>query len=167
MSLPKRILVPTDFSELAGAALKYAKELAAAVGASLQVLHVMEDPLPGLRQADHVCSVLAIREQLEREAGEELARLFTPEERTSLHVEATTIWGIPYAQILRFSIDNSSDLIVMGTHGRGAILHALIGSVAERVVRHATCPVLTIHSGNATALARDAANASTEPTGPA
>jgi len=164
MSLPKRILVPTDFSELAGAALTYAKELAGAVGASLQVLHVMEDPLPGLRQADHVCSVLAIREQLEREAGEELAKLFTPEERQRLHAETTAVWGTPYAQILKFSVDNHSDLIVMGTHGRGAVLHALIGSVAERVVRHASCPVLTIHNAPSAAAAQGAIGPQAGPT---
>ena len=146
MALPKRILVPTDFSEPAAAALDYAKTLAEATRASLQVLHVMEDPLPGLRQPDHVCSVLAIREQLEREAGEQLEAVFTPEERTKFHAVTTAQWGTPHAQILKIADENHIDLIVMGTQGRGAILHALMGSVAERVVRHAKCPVLTIHS---------------------
>lgn len=146
MALPKRILVPTDFSEPAAAALAYAKTLAEAVGASLEVLHVMEDPLPGLRQPDHVCSVPAIREQLEREAGEQLKAVFTPEERTMLHAVTTAHWGTPYAQILKTASENNTDLIVMGTQGRGALLHALMGSVAERVVRHARCPVLTVHS---------------------
>jgi nucleotide-binding universal stress UspA family protein len=149
MSVPKRILVPTDFSPPAEAALDYAKSLAEAVGASLHVLHVMEDPLPGLRSAHHVCSVPAIREQLEQESGEQLMKLFTPDEKAKLRAETTAEWGIPHARILEFANTDHIDLIIMGTQGRGAILHALMGSVAERVVRYATCPVMTIRSAPA------------------
>lgn len=144
MSLPKCILVPTDFSAPAGGALKYAKTLAEALGASLHVLYVMDDPLLGFKMPDHVCSIPAIRQQLEREAQEQLAKVFTPEERTKFRAELTAEWGSPYAKILEFAKDHAIDLIIMGTHGRGAIQHALMGSVAERVVRHASCPVLTI-----------------------
>jgi nucleotide-binding universal stress UspA family protein len=146
MALPKRILVPTDFSAPAEVALNYARELAQAVGASLHVLYVMDDPLPGIKMPDHVCSIPAIRRQLEREASEQLATVLTPDERTRFRAETTAEWGNPYVTILKFTSDHDIDLIVMGTHGRGAILHALMGSVAERVVRHAPCPVLTVHT---------------------
>lgn len=144
MSLPKRILVPTDFSPPADAALAYAKTLAEALGASLHVLYVLDDPLPGFKMPDHVCSIPAIKQQLEREAAEKLAVVFTPEERAKFRAETTAEWGNPYAKVLAFAKDHNIDLIVMGTHGRGAIQHVLLGNVAERVVRHATCPVLTI-----------------------
>lgn len=144
MSLPKRILVPTDFSAPAAAALNYAKTLAEALGASLQVLAVMDDPLPGIKMPDHVCSIPAIRQQIEQETGEHLAKVLAPAERAKFRAELTAVWGNPYAKILEFAKDHAIDLIVMGTHGRGAILHALLGSVAERVVRHAACPVLTV-----------------------
>ena len=110
----------------------------------MHVLHVMDDPLPGFKLPDHVCSIPAIRKQLEREASEHLATLLTSEERTKFRAALTYEWGNPYLKILEFTKDHGIDLIVMGTHGRGAILHALMGSVAERVVRHSTCPVLTI-----------------------
>jgi len=154
MSLPKRILVPTDFSPPAAAAMNYAKTLAEAVGASLQVLAVMDDPLPGIKMPDHVCSIPAIRHQIERETEEHLAKVLTPDERAKFRAELTAAWGNPFAKILEFARDHDSDLIVMGTHGRGAILHALLGSVAERIVRHASCPVLTIRSAPETVPAK-------------
>ena len=113
-------------------------------GASLHVLHVMDDPLPGIKMPDHVCSIPAIRKQLEREAAESLDNLLTADERTKFHATLTAEWGKPYAKVLTFAQDHKIDLIIMGTHGRGAIEHALIGSVAERVVRRSVCPVLTI-----------------------
>ncbi|MBI3866463.1 MAG: universal stress protein [Planctomycetia bacterium] len=144
MPVPQRILVPTDFSEPAQAALDYAKTLAEALGASLQVLYVMDDPLPGFKMPDHVCSIPAIKRQLEREAADQLAAALTPQEKAKFRAELTSVWGNPYAKVLEFAKERNIDLIVMGTHGRGALQHVLMGSVAERVVRHAPCPVLTI-----------------------
>lgn len=153
MSLPKHILVPTDFSKPAGAALDYAKTLAQALGASLHILCVMDDPMPGFKMPDHVCSIPAIRRQLEAEAHEQLAKLLTPEERQTFRAELTAEWGNPFAKVLDFATKHDIDLIVMGTHGRGALEQVLIGSVAERVVRQATCPVLTIRPARKTTLA--------------
>jgi nucleotide-binding universal stress UspA family protein len=144
MSPPKSILVATDFSQPSTAALNYAKMLAGALGASLHVLHVMEDPLLGIKWPDYECPIPVIRKQLEREAAEHLDELLTADERAKLKVSLTAEWGKPYAKVLSFAEEHNIDLIVMGTHGRGALEHALMGSVAERVVRHAVCPVLTI-----------------------
>src|SRR5579872_4869436 len=126
MSLPKRILVPTDFSPTAEAALAYAKTLAEALGASLHVLCVLDDPLPGLKMPDHVCSIPAIKKQLEREAAEKLALVFTPEEQAKFRAESTAEWGNPYAKVLSFAKDHSIDLIIMGTHGQSAIQNVLM-----------------------------------------
>jgi nucleotide-binding universal stress UspA family protein len=145
MFSPKRILVPTDFSTPAAAALNDAKAIAEAFAASLLVLHVLDDPLPGFKMPDHVCPVEAIRKQLEREAAEQLGKLLTPDERQKFRAELTTEWGSPYAKVLEFAKKHQVDLIVMGTHGRGAIGHWIMGSVAERIVRLAPCPVLTVH----------------------
>jgi len=144
VSIPKRILVPTDFSASADAALDYAKTLASALGASLHILFVLDDPLPGLKMPDHVCSIPAIRRQLELEAKEKLDKVLTPAERTAFQAELTAEWGNPHSKVVAFAKDHNIELIIMGTHGRGVIEHTLIGSVAERVVRHARCPVLTI-----------------------
>jgi nucleotide-binding universal stress UspA family protein len=91
-----------------------------------------------------VCSIPAIRKQLEREAAEHLDKLLTADERTKFRTSLTAEWGKPYAKVLAFAEEHNIDLIIMGTHGRGALEHALMGSVAERVVRHSVCPVLTI-----------------------
>ncbi|MBS0262579.1 MAG: universal stress protein [Planctomycetes bacterium] len=146
MFAPQRILVPTDFSPSAEVALQHAKSLATAYGSSLTVLHVMDDPLPGFKMPDHVCSIKPIREQLEREAAEHLDGLLTADERQKFRAECLAAWGNPYGKILEYTEAHPIDLIVMGTHGRGAIGHFFMGSVAERVVRMAKCPVLTVRS---------------------
>ena len=69
----------------------------------------------------------------------------TADDRRALKATATTILGHPVSEILRFATDERIELIVMGTHGRGPLGHMVMGSVAERVVRHAPCPVLTVH----------------------
>ena len=147
MNSPKRILVPTDFSAQAEAALNYGKMLAETCGASLLVLHVIEDPLPGFKMPDGVCPIKAIKKQLESESAEQLEKLLTSEERQKFRAELTAEWGIPYAKVLEFASTRQADLIVMGTHGRGAIERLVMGNVAERVVRLAPCPVLTIRGG--------------------
>ena len=79
-----------------------------------------------------------------RQAQERLGALFTDEERRRFRVRTALRLGSPFVEIIRYARDEHADLIVMGTHGRGAIAHMLLGSVAERVVRKAACPVLTV-----------------------
>jgi nucleotide-binding universal stress UspA family protein len=81
---------------------------------------------------------------MERQARERLDRLFTPEDRERFHVATALRVGSPFVEVIRYARDHDVDLIVMGTHGRGAIAHMLLGSVAERVVRKAPCAVLTV-----------------------
>jgi nucleotide-binding universal stress UspA family protein len=144
MSLPKQILVPIDFSETAAAALDYSKALAAAVGAALHVLHVMDDPLLGFKLPDHVCPIPTIRKFLEQEASDHMSKDLTADEQKKFRAELISVWGSPYLKVIEYAKDHDIDLIVMGTHGRGMIGHLLLGNVAERVVRHASCPVLVI-----------------------
>lgn len=144
MSLPKQILVPIDFSETAAGALDYAKTLAAAVGAALHVLHVMDDPLPGFKPPDHVCSIPSIRKLMEQEARDHVSQVLTPDEQKKFRAELVTVWGSPYLKVIEYAKAHDIDLIVMGTHGRGMIGQLLLGNVAERVVRQASCPVLVI-----------------------
>ena len=141
----KKILVPIDFSETAETALHYAKELARQAGGELHLLHVVDDPMllaawpivaggPAVETGDEGA---AVRERLEN--------LLTPLERAQMRTEADVIVGDPTGfAISRYAAENEFELIVMGTHGRGALAHAVLGSVAEHVVRSAPCPVLTI-----------------------
>jgi nucleotide-binding universal stress UspA family protein len=148
-----RILVPTDFSAQSDAALATAKDLAARFGASLHLVHVLEDPYAVATYSADALGYLppGIKESWQQEAEKHLNALLTPAERTALKATTTVLFGGAAArEIVEHAQDKRIDLIVMGTHGRGGFAHLLIGSVAERVVRTATCPVLTVR-GVATA----------------
>lgn len=139
-----RILVPVDFSETSAAALKYALALADAFGSEIHVLHVL-DSGPSQRLAAEMAMIAPDALQVERtHADAELAQLLTRDEVTRYRARLATVTGVPFAAIVGYARQSDIDLIVMGTHGRGAVAHLLIGSVAERVVRKAPCPVLTI-----------------------
>jgi nucleotide-binding universal stress UspA family protein len=140
----KRIVLPTDFSDTAAVALKYAKALAEAFGSALHVLHVLEDPLPGWKPSGHVSPVPIIRTNMEHDVDVQMAKLLTDAERQRFQVKTATPWGSAFVEIIRYAKSNDIDLIVMGTHGNGPIAHMLLGSVAENVVRKAPCPVLTV-----------------------
>ena len=141
----KRILVPVDFSDYSIKALDCAKTLAEKFGAALHVLTVVPDPFvlpdPG---PWYVPLPEGYAEGLRQGAESQLGGLLTQAERTQLRAETAVSFGNPYPEILDYVKRASIDLIVMGTHGRGAVAHALMGSVAEKVVRTAPCPVLTI-----------------------
>lgn len=140
-----RILVPVDFSEHSGRALDCAKTLAGKFGASLHLLTVVPNPFtlpdPG---PWYVPLPEGYAEGLRQDSESHLRGLLTQAEQTQLHSECAVAFGDPYREILDYVRRGSIDLIVMGTHGRGGVAHALMGSVAEKVVRTAPCPVLTI-----------------------
>ena len=141
----RKILVPIDFSETAETALHYGKELARQFGAELHLLHVCEDSM--LLAGWPVLAAGAAPEAGEEAAAirEQLKNLFTPEDRTRLKTEVHVIVGEPTGlAISRYAAEHEFELIVMGTHGRGPLTHALMGSVAEKVVQSAPSPVLTI-----------------------
>lgn len=141
----QRILLPTDFSVPAEKARDYAVAMAGPIEAELHVLYVSEPyPVP-----DGTGNYAMIDEPVApRVLADARARLTELMKdcgiRDSLLVCAARI-GNPIVEILKYAAENNIDLIVMGTHGRTGLAHALIGSVAEKVVRTATCPVLTVH----------------------
>jgi nucleotide-binding universal stress UspA family protein len=135
----KRILVPIDFSERSEAALQYGVELARRFSARLYLLHVPEHP--GKAAAE----CLGLFETIQSAAHDRLSRLLSAEERRELRPEYAMRLGTPWQEIVRYATDYEIDLIVMGTHGRDGEALALLGSVAEKVVRKASCPVLTVH----------------------
>jgi nucleotide-binding universal stress UspA family protein len=141
----QRILVPTDFSEPSDEALNYAKGLAEGFGASIHLLHVLEDLAAHAWTTEvYVAALPGVHEEMERQARERLEQQLTPEERAKYRAEVVLRMGSPFVEIVRYAREQKADLVVIGTHGRGAIAHMLLGSVAERVVRKAPCPVLTV-----------------------
>jgi nucleotide-binding universal stress UspA family protein len=145
MIVLKNVLVPTDFSDTSEVALKYGKALAGAFGATLHVVHVIEEPYgqPWAVEA-YGFSLAALQDEWIKEANTRIAATVTDEERQTLKARTATVLGHPVMEVLRYADEQSVDLIVMGTHGRGPLGHLVLGSVAERVVRKAPCPVLTV-----------------------
>jgi universal stress protein A len=145
----RQILVPTDFSEPSRAALDYAAELARPLGATLDVLHVWEAPVfvpPSMLPEAGVADVAAL--ELYRESAEsQLATFVADAKKRGIAVRTSFAELGPAAHtIAEFARARHYDLIVIGTHGRTGLAHVVIGSVAERVVRYAHCPVLAVRS---------------------
>jgi nucleotide-binding universal stress UspA family protein len=138
----KRMLVPHDFSDTSETAVRYAVELARRFGARLYFLNVSER----LRMEMSTEFPMGLDEAVESAVRERLMTTVTPEERNQLKPLFIVLPGAPAAEIVRYAKDENIDLIVMGTHGRGLVAHVVLGSVAERVVRTAPCPVLTIRN---------------------
>lgn len=141
----KTILVPTDFSETSEVALRYGKSLAQTFGAALHVIHVVQEPFaqPWAVEA-YGFSLATLQAEWQRDASARVEGLLSAEERAELNATLTTVLGHPFVEILRYAKEQEVDLIVLGTHGRGPLGHLVMGSVAERVVRKAPCPVLTV-----------------------
>ena len=140
----KKILVPTDFSDCSDAAVKYGRAFATAFQASLHLLHIVQDPYTQPWAAEAFPAPLGeMLVEWQTQAGKRLATLLPEPERENAVV--ATLVGSPFQEIVRYASEQEIDLIVIGTHGRGALGHMLLGSVAEKVVRKAPCPVLTVH----------------------
>ncbi|HMK60323.1 MAG TPA: universal stress protein [Dissulfurispiraceae bacterium] len=141
-----RILFPTDFSEGALAALPNAVDLAKSYGAKLYLLHVIYDmSMASGLHVPHI-SLDALYNEMEKSAVKELNNFGAELRRELTGVECKVIRGVPYDEILKFAAGNDIDIIVLGTHGRHGIDRVIFGSTAEKVVRNATCPVLTVRS---------------------
>jgi len=146
MILIKRVLVATDFSEPSDAALTYGRELARTFAATLHVLHVTDNMTLQYGLEGYSTLLPEMQEDVEASARQQLDGLITVQDRLALQAKPVVITAVAKAvAIVDYATDHAIDLIVMGTHGRGAISHLLMGSIAERVVRTAPCPVLTVH----------------------
>ena len=148
-----RILAPTDFSKYSGFALEWAAYLAQCMKADLVLLHVISEEegkimeeiigegaviqIPkGIRQN--------VVEDRQKKLKEQYEMVVARDIKASLKAEEMIRIGVPFLEVVKVAKEKDVDLIVMGTHGRTGLSHVLIGSVAEKVVHHAHCGVLTI-----------------------
>ncbi len=142
----ERFLVPIDFSEYAERALDYAIDLAKQLGARLTLLHVVsahimpELPLTIDETTETVPE--GYMRELEKRAQQGLEQYLKRAQDAGVTGDVVVVHGIPFQSIIDTAKDRNADLIVMGTHGRTGLKHVLLGSVAEKVVRFAPCPVL-------------------------
>jgi nucleotide-binding universal stress UspA family protein len=139
-----RIVIPTDFSDCAEEAWGLAQRVAAASDAELLLTHVLvETPLysEGPFTMEKTRQVF---EAARRWATETLEVWAAKARGAGLHVRVVLRTGVPHEEIVALATDEKADLVVIGTHGRGGINRALLGSVTDRVVRLAPCPVLTV-----------------------
>jgi nucleotide-binding universal stress UspA family protein len=143
MMAVQRFLVPVDFSDHANQALDYAMSLARKLGARLTLLHVIQ-PLP-LGGADMGMALpYTYIQELEAEISNSMQAYLERVTAAGLEGEIAVVHGVPFHEIIETAKIQQVDLIVMGTHGRTGIQHVLLGSVAEKVVRLAPCPVLVV-----------------------
>jgi nucleotide-binding universal stress UspA family protein len=142
----EKLLFPTDFSDLALVPLAHAKKLTTAFGAEFHCIHVVDEAfqywtalgpesLPIGPPPEEVLELA--KKRMEQFRAAHLAELPRP-------ATCEVLLGRPFAEIIRYAREQAIDLIVMGTHGRGAIAQMLLGSTAEKVVRKAPCAVLTV-----------------------
>jgi nucleotide-binding universal stress UspA family protein len=139
--IAQHILVPIDFSEYANQALDYAIELAQKLQAHLTFLHVIH--LTPMAMGEIGASGLVpYLEEIETDAQQRMEGIVDRVHQEGLEGEISIVQGVPFQIIVDMAGNRDVDLIVMGTHGRTGLTHALMGSVAEKVVRLAPCPVL-------------------------
>jgi Universal stress protein UspA and related nucleotide-binding proteins len=144
----KNVLVAIDFGEASETALAYGRELARMAGATLHVLHVVENVIAGAVGVEgYVTDFASLQREVEESARKQLDSMVTDEDRRTLAAKTVTkTSNSPALSIVSYARDAHIDLIIVGTHGRGGMAHLFMGSVAERVVRTAPCPVLTVRN---------------------
>ncbi len=143
----RRILVPTDFGPASALALEYGKVMARDTGAELHVLHAVTTvvpvgDMPPVVGADLNTPTISL--DLEADARTRLHAFVTGDGGASTVIEAVTTTMSGAEAITAYAVDEHIDLIVMGTHGRGALAQSLLGSVTDRVIRTSPCPVLAV-----------------------
>ena len=140
----KELLIPTDFSEYSMRAIDYGVEIAEKFDSHLTLVYVVE---PLLQAADLTWTTVDFEElnKAHKETAEkQLAKLVEERIPEGIRRDSVILFGKAFVEILKYAREENADLIVMATHGRGAISHLLMGSTAEKVVRKASCPVLTV-----------------------
>jgi nucleotide-binding universal stress UspA family protein len=140
------VLVATDFSETSASALNYGREFARTFGATLHVLHVVDNGLTWAGPEASGSDFMQLQAEREAEGRKTLQGIVTAEDRAQLNaVTAMRTGNSPAFEIAAYAKAEDIDIILVGTHGRGMIGHLLMGNVAEKLVRIAPCPVLTVH----------------------
>ncbi len=144
----KRILVPTDFSDFSKSALPYAVDLAKKYGAKITVIHVFDEELLSPIFFQVGAKAEEYYAQLRAAFDNEIANFLASTETDGVEIESFLTNGKPFVEIVRYARENGVDLIVQGTHGKTGIAQALLGSVTEKVVRKAPCPVMVVRPMN-------------------
>ena len=140
----KKILVPIDFSIHSKTALKYALKIAPTYNAKLQLLHVVEEAIHPAFYASGINSIFEINSQLKSRSKEVIREMLDSVGGKEVEADIFVVEGRASSEIIKFAEEKSSDLIIISTHGLTGIEHLLLGSVTEKVVRMAKCPVLTV-----------------------
>jgi nucleotide-binding universal stress UspA family protein len=140
----KTILFPTDFSQGARAAMDHAISLAKDYDARLILLYVIQDISIAEWYIPSTLSVTDLVEDMQKSAWQEMDRWAAEVAAKVKNAEKMVVRGVPFVEIIRTAKEKNVDMIVIGTHGRTGIDHMLFGSTAEKVVRKAPCPVLTV-----------------------
>jgi nucleotide-binding universal stress UspA family protein len=149
MTLPKKILVPTDFGPGSDHALAYAAALAKAIGSDIIVMHAYEIPMIGFPDGAFLATP-EIASRLSDSAQLGLNKSVDLLAKSGVAVTSVLKQGPTWQTIISTAKELSATMIVMGTHGRHGLPRALLGSVAEKIVRSAHCPVLTVHTDDVT-----------------
>ncbi len=139
----KKILFPTDFSDVSQKAVKYIKQLKGAGAQEVIVLHVIDDkewPVPS-RVPDQYLQITA---QIEKEVAEEMSAIEADMTADGFHIKLKVKTGNPFTEIMKTAAEEKVSVIVVGSHGRSNIKEMLMGSVSENVIRHARVPLLVI-----------------------
>lgn len=143
--LIKNLLVATDFSDVSEVALTYGRALARAFGATLHIVNVVEKFYVVSGIEGYITDAEGLRQSIEQDARRQLEGTITDDDRQRLGAKTVLVSSDkPALAVVKYAKDTSIDLIIIGTHGRGGMAHLLLGSVAERIVRLAPCPVLTV-----------------------
>ena len=140
-----KILVTTDFSAQALPAVRQAADLARRLGSEVSVLYVVEDHLPPILGIPSDEERRGILERYRRQASEKL-RTYAAEHLAGCRTRIAAVVGVAAREIVRHAAENQIELIVIASHGYGPLRQLLIGSTAERVLHHTSCPVLVVPS---------------------
>ena len=143
----QKILLPSDFSDCSAEAARAARRLAEHFGSRVTVLHVLDEPAALDPMFRGEVPLEMLRDRMEQYAREEMKRFLGDHLGGYPEVETRIASGVPYREILRAARETAAALIVIGTHGRTGVEHVIFGSTAEKVVRMAPCPVLTVRQG--------------------
>jgi nucleotide-binding universal stress UspA family protein len=138
-----KVVVPTDFSDVSLSALDYLQSVTAFQKATVYLLHIVENVPMVAFPAIELDSETAMR-NAEEDARQDIERIIKERVHSLENVLPVIRRGIPYQEITQFAKTANADLIVIATHGRTGVAHAVMGSVAEKVIRHSSVPVLTV-----------------------
>ena len=139
----RRIMVPLDFSDHSHKALDYAVKLAEQFGSEIEMVHVVT-PVIYTEGMVLPAAMENLDQETEKNARKNLAKLAEREEVAALKHKTTVLTGTPYDEIVSHARDRETDLFFITTHGRTGLQHFLLGSTAEKILRHAPCPVMVV-----------------------